>query len=132
MTRRPLAVTFALAAAACGGSSGGGPSINPTPSPSPVGPPVMTITPSGVNPQVLHTFDSRESVTFVNADAQPHDLRSDPHPAHTDCPAINGGPLQPGERREITGPSLPRFTLCFYHDESDPTNNAFRGVVVTH
>ena len=132
MTRRPFALTLAMVAVACGGSSGSGPSTGPTPSPSPLGPPVMTITAAGVDPQVLHTFDARESVTFVNADDRPHELRSDPHPAHSECPGINGGPILPGERREITGPSLPRFTLCFYHDESDPTNDRFRGVVVTH
>jgi hypothetical protein len=131
MPRRVLGLNLALLAAACG-SSGGGPSGPPEPSPTPLGPPVMTITASGVDPQVLHTFDARETVTFVNADARAHDLRSDPHPQHTDCPAINGGPIPPGERREIAGPSLPRFTLCYYHDEADPTNSAYRGVVVTH
>jgi len=129
---RRAACGLALFAAACG-SSGGGPSGTPTPaaSPTPLGPPVATITPSGMQPQVLHTFDARESITFVNADGRAHDLRSDPHPAHTECPALSVD-LQPGERQEITGPSLPRFTLCFYHDEADPTDDRFRGVVVTH
>ena len=132
MTRRPLAVTLALLAAACGSSTGGGPSTDPAASPSPTGPPVLTITAAGVDPQVLHTFDSRETVTFVNADSRTHELRSDPHPDHTECPAISGGPIAPGERREIAGPSLPRFTLCFYHEETEPANNSYRGVVVTH
>jgi hypothetical protein len=92
----------------------------------------MTITASGVDPQVLHTFNFQDPVTFVNADARPHDMRSDPHPAHTDCPAINDGPLMPGARREIAGPSLPRFTLCYVHDETDPINSSYRGVIVTH
>ena len=82
--------------------------------------------------QVLHAFDEQETITFINGDARPHDMRSDPHPAHTDCPALSVGPMMPGERREIAGPKLPGFTLCYYHDELDPTNSAFRGVVVTH
>jgi hypothetical protein len=131
MPRRFLPVILVLVAAACG-SSGGGPSGPPEPSPTPLGPPTATMTTSGMQPQVLHTFDFHETITFVNADSRPHDVRSDPHPAHTDCPAMNAGILQPGERREIPGPSLPRFTLCFYHDETDPTNDAYRGVVVTH
>jgi hypothetical protein len=125
-----LVLGLILLAVACGSS--GGPAAPPGPSPSPLGPPTMTITASGVDPQVLHTFDERETVTFVNADVRSHDVRSDPHPAHTDCPALNLGTLMPGERREIAGPSLPGFTLCYYHDEVDPTNTSFRGVVVTH
>jgi len=131
MSARRLVVGLALLSAACG-SSGGGPSGPPEPSPTPLGPPTMTIRASGVDPQVLHTFDERETVIFVNADSRPHDVRSDPHPAHTDCPALNLGAMMPGERREIAGPSLPPFTLCYYHDETDATNNSFRGVVVTH
>jgi hypothetical protein len=127
---RRAAVILALLAAACGSS--GGPSPQPSPSPTPIGPPVMTITPAGVSPQVLHAFDSRETITFVNGDVRAHDLRSDPHPAHTDCAAINVGTIPPGESRQIEGPSLPPFSLCYYHDETDPTNSSFRGVVVTH
>jgi hypothetical protein len=130
MSCRLPALSLALLAAACG--SAGGPASAPAPSPTPLGPPTLTITGNGVDPQVLHTFDERETVTFVNADVRPHDMRSDPHPAHTDCPAINLGTMMPGERREIPGPSLPAFSLCYYHDENDPTNNSYRGVVVTH
>jgi hypothetical protein len=92
----------------------------------------MTIMPSGVNPQVLHTFDSRDTITFVNGDAKPHDMRSDPHPAHTDCPSINVGLMMPGESRQIAGPTLPPFALCYYHDDTDPTNKSLQGVIVTH
>jgi hypothetical protein len=131
MPARRLALGLALLAAGCG-SSGGGPSATPSASPSPLGPPILTITSAGVNPQVLHTFDERETVTVVNGDSRAHDMRSDPHPAHTDCPALNLGTMAPGERREIPGPSLPGFTLCYFHDETDPANSVFRGVVVTH
>lgn len=131
MSRRGLVLGLVLVTTACG-SSGGGPSGTPEPSPSPLGPPTWTFTAAGLQPQVLHTFNFQEAVTVVNGDGRPHDIRSDPHPAHTDCPAINGGTLMPGERREIAGPSLPRFTLCYVHDEMDPANNSFRGVVVTH
>ena len=132
MSRRLLALCFAIASSACGSSGGGEPSQTPSPSPTPSGPPTTTITAAGVDPQVLHTFNSQETVIFVNADVRSHDIQSDPHPAHSDCPAMNLGTMAPGERREIAGPSLPRFTLCYYHDEIDPTNTVFRGVVVTH
>jgi len=132
MTRRLLVLCVAIGPLACGSSGGGGPSQTPSPSSTPIGPPTLTITASGVSPQVLHTFDAQETVTFVNGDVRDHDMRSDPHPAHSDCPSINLGTMAPGERREIAGPSLPRFALCYFHDETDPTNSVFRGVVVTH
>ena len=132
MSRRLLVLCVAIGSLACGSSGGDGPSQTPSPSPTPLGPPTMTITASGVNPQVLHTFDAQETITFINDDVRAHDMRSDPHPSHSDCPSMNVGTMMPGERREITGPSLPRFALCYYHDESDPTNSVFRGVVVTH
>ena len=120
-----------LVAAACG-SSGGAPAA-PVPTPNPVeGPPVLTITSSGVTPQVLHSFDYRETITFMNADAQPHDMRSDPHPVHAGCGSLNIGPIMPGESRQIAGPTLPHFTLCYFHDEADPANNRYRGVLITH
>ena len=127
---RWLALCLAVGAAACGSS--GDPTPEPVTSPTPSGPPTMTITASGVSPQVLHTFDPRETITFVNGDVRSHDMRSDPHPAHTDCPATSVGPMMPGESRQIAGPALPPFSLCYYHDETDPVDSRFRGLVVTH
>jgi hypothetical protein len=132
MSRRLLVLCVAIGSAACGSSGDGGPSQTPSPSPTPSGPPTLSITAAGVSPQVLHSFDAQETITFVNGDVRAHDMRSDPHPAHSDCPSMNVGTMMPGERREIAGPSLPRFALCYYHDETDPTDNLFRGVVVTH
>ena len=126
MPSRLPAVTLVLLAAACG-SSGGGPSSNPAPSPSPLGPPIMTITASGVDPQVLHTFDAREAVTFVNADARAHDLRSDPHPAHTDCPAINVSAQDPGQSR--TTNALTTVRTCGFHDHLNDTVASLRGTI---
>ena len=121
---------LALLCAACG-TSGGMPAA-PVSSPVPSGPPIMTITASGVSPQVLHAFDRREMITFMNDDAVPHDIRSDAHPSHSACSQVNLGVMMPGERREIAGPTMPTFSLCYYHDENDPTNSSFRGVIVTH
>ena len=87
------------------------------------------ITPTGTSPQVLHVWEGRKAA-FVNADARSHTLFADPHPAHTECAGIlNLGTLEPGERREVV--NLP-IDACFYHDEADPANKAFQGVVVVH
>jgi plastocyanin len=95
------------------GCGGGSPS-----SPSPDGSATITITSAGVSPtQVNVALGSR--VTFVNNDAQSHNMTSDPHPSHDDCPEINTvGLLRPGERRE-TG-NLVTVRTCGFHDHDDP------------
>jgi plastocyanin len=41
-----------------------------------------------------------QSVTFTNNSTQSHDMESDPHPEHTNCPSIaNVGLLQPGQSK---------------------------------
>ena len=133
MLCRVLLSFLTLVAAACGSSAGmpDAPAASPLPT-GPDGPPVLTITPSGVNPQVLHAFSRAQTITFVNEDAVAHDMRSDAHPAHTACTQVNVGLMMPGESRQIAGPTMPSFTLCYFHDENDPTNGRFRGAIVTH
>src|SRR5262249_40928005 len=98
---------------ACGG--GGSPS---SPSNPPGGETTITISSSGVSPtQVNLSQGSR--VLFVNNDTRPHNMASDPHPEHTDCPPINNvGLLQPGQSRE-TG-NLTTVRTCGFHDHDDP------------
>jgi len=89
----------------------------------------VTITPSGVTPKSVEVaLGSR--VKFVNNDTVEHEMGSDPHPDHTDCPAINQvGLLKPGEQRE-TG-NLVIVRTCGYHDHEDPTNPKWQGTIIT-
>jgi plastocyanin len=107
--RRFVPLLLLLPLAACGG---GTPS-----SPSPGGA-TVTITSAGVSAsQVSATQGSR--VTFVNNDSRSHNMTSDPHPEHADCPEINAvGLLQPGQSRE-TG-NLVTVRTCGFHDHDDP------------
>jgi plastocyanin len=58
-------------------------------------------------------------VNFVNNDARPHNMTSDPHPEHDDCEEINSvGVLQPGQRRETANMVIVR--TCGFHDHDDP------------
>lgn len=102
----------------------------PTPPPTP--PPggfVVSITPTGVSPQVLHVWEGRKA-GFVNEDTRPHAVFADPHPAHSDCSGLlSVGTLAPGERRDVA--NLP-IDACYYHDEGDPGNRAFQGLVLVH
>jgi hypothetical protein len=66
---------------------------------------------------------------FVNNDNRPHDMSSNPHPEHTDCPAINqAGFLQPGQSRE-TG-NLTTARTCGFHDHNRDSDTTLQGTIV--
>jgi hypothetical protein len=68
-------------------------------------------------------------VTFVNSHNQPHDMASDPHPEHTDCPEINQvGFLTPGQSR--TSGNLNTRRTCGFHDHNQPTDQRYVGRIV--
>jgi plastocyanin len=116
-----LAVVLCLAAS-CSKSP-----TTPTPSPTPVAA-TITITAAGVSPKSVQVaLGSR--IRFVNNDTREHDMGSDPHPDHTDCPPINQvGILKPGEQRD-TG-NLVVARTCGYHDHEDPDNTALQGSII--
>jgi plastocyanin len=125
----PGVVLLALALGACGGSSPSSPSTPaPTPSPSAPAGPTVTLTSMGASPKMIQVpVGSR--VTFVNQDNQVHEIFSDPHPIHTDCPPINDvGVLAPGESRATGVLTVAR--TCGYHDHGLPTNTLFQGTIV--
>lgn len=131
----PAVLFVALALGACGGgsspSSPSPPSVTPAPGPSPspaAGGATVTITSAGVSPkQVEIAVGSR--VTFVNQDGVTHEIDSNPHPVHTDCPPINEvDVLGPGQSRQ-TGVFTAART-CGYHDHGQPTNPALQGTIV--
>ena len=112
----PLCVGLLLSA--CGG--GGSPS-----SPSPDGSSTtITITSAGVSvTQVTVSPGSR--VTFVNNDVRSHNMTSDPHPEHNDCPELNAvGLLAAGQRRESG--NLNAVRTCGFHDHDDPAPGGAR------
>jgi len=124
MTRRLLrycGLFMAGALAACTGQ-------NPQePSPPPVATNVVTITSAGVNPKAA-LIAPGQRVRFVNNDSRPHNIGSDPHPDHGDCPEIDQvGFLAVGQQRE-TG----NFTVvrnCGYHDHDMPNVTNLQGQI---
>jgi plastocyanin len=82
----------------------------------------------GASPKMIQVpVGSR--VTFVNQDNQHHEIFSDPHPIHTDCPPINDvADLAPGESRATGVLTVAR--TCGYHDHGLPTNTLFQGTIV--
>ena len=122
VTCQMIVILGLLAAAACDSdsapSSGGGGTTGPT----------ITITSGGVSPRTL-TVSPGTQVTFLNSDSRPHDMASDPHPTHENCPPINQvGVLAAGQSRQ-TG-NLNTVRSCEYHDHGLPQNTSLQGTII--
>jgi plastocyanin len=128
-TAAPLfALLCALTLSACGGDD------NPGTGPSGGGggggtgtiAATITITASGASPQNV-TVAVGSRVTFVNNDSRPHDMSSDPHPAHTDCPGVTVGFLQAGQ--SATTQNLNTARTCGFHDHNQPDVVSLQGTI---
>lgn len=115
--------------AGCGGSSptapSGGSGGGSSSGPGPVGA-TITITSGGMSPNTV-SVNVGQSVTLVNNDSRSHEISSNPHPSHTECPALNLGALAPGQSR--TSNAFTTARTCGYHDHLDPGNSAWQGQV---
>jgi hypothetical protein len=114
-----IAIAGATAAVvACGGSSSSGttgPSGTCTPSASPT---TLVIQNNTICPSAL-TVSRGTQITILNSDSRTHDMNSDPHPEHTDCPELNAiGFLNPGQSRQSNNLNIAR--RCGLHDHGAP------------
>ncbi len=125
------AVAMLAGVNACGGGGGGGGNpAGPGPgggSPGTSGA-TITISAQGVVSPTAVTINSGESVTFVSNDGRARQISSNPHPEHTDCPAINAlGNITAGQTR-LTN-ALTTARTCGFHDHNDPDNPALKGTI---
>ena len=126
------AVIVAVTAAACGGGGSSTPT-NPTPPPSGGGgnPQTATITigtDGRVSPSTV-TIAVGGRVTFINNHNVPHDMQSDPHPEHTDCPPLAQiGFLTTGQQRTSGNFNIAR--TCGFHDHDRETNTGLQGRII--
>jgi plastocyanin len=125
--RTAIIAALALPAAACGSSS-----TAPTPpaclQSSTTGP--IVIANNAVCPQSI-TVALGSQVMFVNQDTVAHEMYSDPHPEHTDCPELNQvGHLEPGQSR-LSG-NLNTARTCGFHDHLNPNVAALKGQITIH
>ena len=121
--RTAVWVLTAASLSCAGGDGSSSPPTNPTTNPY-----TVTISGSGiVGPKEL-TVPPGSRVLFVNNHSGRHDMTSDPHPEHDDCPALNQvGLLNAGQSRESG--NLVTVRTCGYHDHDDPNNVNFRGSI---
>ena len=119
---------LALAAAlglACGGG-GNGPS---SPGPPAENPYRITIGANGIVSPADLAVPPGTRVLFVNNDSRPHEMTSDAHPDHLDCPPINAvGLLTAGQSRE-TG-NLVTVRTCGFHDHINPDARGLQGSIL--
>jgi hypothetical protein len=121
-------VAAALAiAAACGGSSSStttGPTGGCTPSTNPN---TIVIQNNQICPSTL-TIALGGQLTIINNDSNVHEMDSDPHPEHTDCPAINQIDfLNPGQSR--SSGNLTTARRCGFHDHGRPDTASLKGTI---
>src|SRR5438552_2094522 len=112
--------------AACGGSNSNpnGPTGSCTPSSSPN---TIVIQNNQVCPSTI-TIARGSQVTMINNDSRVHEMDSDPHPEHTQCPEINQIDfLNPGQSR--SSGNLNTARTCGFHDHSNPDAASLKGTI---
>ena len=125
-----VAIVAAITAACGGGSDSSSPTTptSPTNPTTPSDTATITIGADGrVTPNAV-TIPRGGRVTMVNNHNLSHDMSSDPHPDHTQCPELNQwGFLQPGQQRTSGNLNTPR--TCGFHDHNRDTDPNLRGTI---
>ena len=130
-------------AVACGGGSSSTPTSPTTGGGTTTTPPTTTPPTTGGNPTtatITIGTDGRVTpssvtiapggrVTIVNNHNQSHDMSSDPHPEHTQCPEFNQiGFLTTGQSR--TSGNFNTARTCGYHDHNLPDSTGLQGRII--
>ena len=122
----PAALAAIAIAAACSKSSTS-PSTQTTTCTAGSTSTTITISNNAVCPQNI-TVPRGTQVTFVNQDSVSHEMYSDPHPEHTDCPELNQvGHLEPGQSHQSG--NLITARICGFHDHDRPDVAGLKGKI---
>ena len=130
VTAQALTITALVAIAACGDDNGsptapGGGGGGGSPGPSGA---TITIANGRVTPASV-TITVGQSVTFVNNNGTVHNVTSDPHPNHTDCPPINAVSNMANGQTKLTN-AFTTARTCGFHNHDFPDNANFRGTII--
>lgn len=128
-SRLSSALAVALVVAACGGGGGGS-------TPAPTGPSttvqpgslgaIITLTANGLSFQSVR-IERTQRVRFINNDTVPHQIQTNPHLLHNECPANNVIVLNPGQQVETS--DFNEIKTCGYHDHLNVDNTKFHGII---
>lgn len=116
------AAALMAVASACDSSSDTAPSDGTAPSTN-----TITITSMGVSPKNI-TVARGTQVTFVNSDSRTHEMNSNPHPSHEDCPEINQVGFLSAGQSKLTG-NLNTARTCGYHDHNRDSDTSLQGTI---
>jgi len=86
----------------------------------------ISLTANGASPLDVR-IEATQRVRFINTDTRPHQLQTNPHNLHTDCPANNVRILNPGE--SVDTPVFGDARTCGYHDHLLPDEQKYWGVI---
>jgi plastocyanin len=84
---------------------------------------LVTISNNKIEPAAIEV-SAGDTVIFQNSDQKPHQIASDPHPAHTDLPDLYSPPIYEKDTYSYT---FTKVGTWFYHLEDNPS---IRGEVV--
>ena len=118
-----VGVAAAVAASGCSKSKSGttGPSTTPAAT--------ITISSStGASPKGV-TVPQGSQVQFINNDNVSHNMTSDPHPEHNECPEINTAGFIPAHASRQTS-NLNTARTCGFHDHDKPDDKSLWGSIV--
>lgn len=108
----------------CGGSSSTTPSNGGT---TPPAGNTIVISNNALSPRSI-TMTRGSQLTITNNDSRSHEMTSDPHPEHTDCPELNQiGFLTPGQSRQSGNLNTAR--ICRVHDHNLPDTSSLQAIL---
>ena len=130
-----LATAAAFVIVACGSSSsspsstsGSSPTTPTTPPTDAVTTNTVTIAGSVATPKNIRVARGTQ-VTFVNSDNQQHNMTSNPHPEHSDCPEINAVGLMSIGQTKRTDNMVTNRAVCGFHDHDLPDVAGLQGSI---
>jgi plastocyanin len=113
---------------ACGSGNDNPNSPTPPGAPGPSGATITILANGTISPSTVD-INVGQSVTVINQDSRNHELSSDPHPSHSDCPQFVV--LKSPGQTKISN-ALPTAKTCGIHDHLDPTNVNLLGQIRVH
>jgi hypothetical protein len=112
---QPIFITLcAIAFSACGSSSTSN-LVN------------VALTPNGLSATSIHVAQGAQ-IRFTNGDLAPHQIASNPEPANSDCPELNGPVML--QNQSFTATMRNADITCGFHDHLNPTDTRFQGTII--